>query len=43
LNIRYRSKAAGALGCDLDRKMWPPSYGWAIKRRAEIAAVNAAG
>ena len=29
-------KAAHALGCDPDRKMWPDSYGWAIQRRAEI-------
>jgi len=34
-------RAAEALGCDPDRKMWPPSYGWAIKRRAEIEAGNA--
>ena len=31
-------KAAHALGCDPDRKMWPDSYGWAIQRRAEILA-----
>jgi len=33
--------AAEALGCDPDRAMWPPSYGWAIRRRAEIGAGNA--
>jgi 2,4-dienoyl-CoA reductase-like NADH-dependent reductase (Old Yellow Enzyme family) len=30
--------AAEAMGCDLDRQMWPPSYAWAIQRRAEILA-----
>lgn len=29
-------KAASALGCDPEAKMWPNSYGWAIQRRAEI-------
>ena len=29
-------KAAEALGCDADRKLWPQSYGWAMLRRAEI-------
>ncbi len=31
-------KAAEALGCDPDCKMWHPSYGWAVARRAEIKA-----
>jgi 2,4-dienoyl-CoA reductase-like NADH-dependent reductase (Old Yellow Enzyme family) len=31
-------KAAEALGCDPDCKMWPSSYGWAVARRAEIKA-----
>jgi len=30
--------AAEAMGCDQDRQMWPPSYSWAIARRAEIKA-----
>ncbi len=34
--------AAEALGCGEDRQMWPPNYGWAIQRRAEIQAANAA-
>lgn len=33
--------AAEALGCDQDRQMWPPSYAWAIARRAEIKAGHA--
>jgi len=36
-------RAAEALGCNPDRKMWPPSYGWAIKRRAEIRPGNVSG
>ena len=31
-------KAAEALGCDPDSKMWPANYGWAIARRSEIMA-----
>ncbi len=34
--------AAEALGCDADRKMWPSNYGWAIRRRTDIRAANAA-
>ena len=33
-------KAARALGCDPEAKMWPDSYGWAIQRRAEIQAAR---
>ncbi|MGE0700049.1 MAG: NADH:flavin oxidoreductase/NADH oxidase [Hyphomicrobiaceae bacterium] len=33
-------KAATALGCDPEHKMWPASYGWAIARRAVIQAQN---
>jgi 2,4-dienoyl-CoA reductase-like NADH-dependent reductase (Old Yellow Enzyme family) len=33
-------RAAEALGCDPDHKMWPLSYGWAIARRAVIRAEN---
>ena len=33
-------RAADALGCDPDRRMWPDQYGWAIKRRTEIQAAN---
>ena len=33
-------KAAEALGCDPDRKMWPLSYGWAMQRRSEIMAAR---
>ena len=33
--------AAGVLGCDPECEMWPPSYAWAIKRRATIRADNA--
>ena len=31
-------KAAEALGCDPERKLWHRSYGWAMLRRAEINA-----
>jgi len=35
-------KAAEALGCDPNAKMWPDNYGWAIARRSEIIAANQA-
>jgi len=31
-------KAAEALGCDPESKMWPANYSWAIQRRSEILA-----
>lgn len=33
-------KAAEALDCDPNAKMWPNSYGWAIARRSEIMAAS---
>lgn len=30
--------AAEAMGCDPESRMWPPSYSWAIARRAAIKA-----
>lgn len=33
---------AESMGADPDKKMWPNSYGWAIHRRADIRAGNAA-
>ncbi len=32
--------AAQALGVDPESAMWPKQYGWAVKRRGEIAAYN---
>lgn len=31
-------KAAEALGCDPDARLWPDNYAWAIRRRSEIMA-----
>ncbi len=33
--------AARALDADPEFEMWPDQYGWAVKRRAEIAEYNA--
>ncbi|MEM7253899.1 MAG: NADH:flavin oxidoreductase/NADH oxidase [Pseudomonadota bacterium] len=33
--------AAQALGCDPESELWPKQYGWGVKRRDEIASLNA--
>jgi len=33
--------AAEALGADIDFKMWPKQYAWAVDRRAQVKALNA--
>jgi 2,4-dienoyl-CoA reductase-like NADH-dependent reductase (Old Yellow Enzyme family) len=33
--------AAEALGADVDFKMWPKQYAWAVDRRAQVKALNA--